>query len=443
MPSSFDAQPTQVTHDPTQRIPFEFGKLPGIDPLVILDQLVEFVRDQLFKIIKDLTGIDLSTIADLMHSIFSPFGIDFPKFADLNPVNLLTKLVNALSGINLDAVGSVAQLIFETVRDSVQHLVDMIVNALTGGRNVGNPIELVQAMMARVGDMVSMAVQSANQAADLARQVMSLVSQVVQGLEDIPVFGDIFEAVNNFAFWVLGWFGITRQSVSDNNPAVAGVLGRITALESQGTPGLEGYADHFNRQVLGTDWANVSPFSPLEIVDGAYVKSWARRVSRFAAKTLVTDTWHVQASIAGLENGKASMFASCAPAAADGGFGGAISLELEHVTYPFNQGGVDYLRLYSINGGLGSGTLRRTATFDTGNIRNGDVLAIEYWLSENTFYVFKNNEEITALRWKDTGNVVQHGVGHRDVVLMTGIVDNGGYPGNGWDNLSVYDIKVA
>lgn len=412
MPNAFDPHTSKADFDPLANLlAFDISKIP-LNITALLDQWKAAIDEFIIPIFKELTGIDLSSPEAFFISLYQII------------------------------VGG-GQAVLSFIQAIIQPVIDLIVNGLTGGFHLGNPMEMVTGLLQGVANIASTAVQSANQAADVARQLMQYVVQVVQNSPVGIIFNDIFDAINGFAFWVLSWFGITRQSVSDNNPAVAGALGRIAALESQGTPGLEGYADHFNRQVLGTDWANISGLAPLAIVDGAYVKSWSKKASRYAAKTLVTDTWHVQASIAGLENGKASMFASCAPATSDGGFGGAISLELEHVTYPFNQGGVDYLRLYSINGGLGSGTLRRTATFDTGNIKNGDVLAIEYWSSNNTFYVFRNNEEITGLRWTDSGNVVQHGLGHRDVVLMTGIIDNGGYPGNGWDDLSVYDIKVA
>jgi hypothetical protein len=274
---------------------------------------------------------------------------------------------------------------------------------------------------------------------------MALVMQVVQGLDDLPVIGDLFDAVQGFAFWILGWFGITQQSVTNTNPAVAAALGRIGALESVNTVGLEGFNDHFDRPLLGTDWADITPYAPLEIVENSHVKSPTRKASRYALKTLVTDTWHVQAAV-GLDHGSANMFASCAPGAADAGTGNGICLELQHEIFyvgPFITGLRDTFRLYSVSGGLLTGTLRKSAVIDGGNVKSGDVLALEYWEDANTFYVFLNNNELTALRWEDTGHAVDHGVGHREVILMTGTQDTVFAPGPAWDDLSAYDIKVT
>lgn len=402
-----------ITNSPLDRMDFS-AFMKSWDLQAFIDQWIALFNDYLFPIIKDITGIDLSS----------------PEAFFISLVQLIANGGAAVSGF-INAI--------------VQVIVDLIFGGITGSSSTGNPLEALAPLFSGLAGAVHTAINSANEAADVARQVMQYVVQVVQGLEDVPVFGDIFEAINSFAFWVLGWFGVTQQSVTDTNPAVAASNGRIAALESAGTVGLEGFADHFNRPDLGTDWADVTPFDPLEIVDGKFVKSDTRRVSRYVAKTLVTDTWHVQAAV-GLDHGKASMFASCAPSASDAGIGDGVCLQLQHERFMFGPivtGHRDTLNLYSISGGLMSGTLRKSVVFDGGNVKSGDVLALEYWESDNTFYVFLNNNEITGLRWIDSGNTVDHGSGHREILLMTGTMDNVFAPGPSWDDMSAYDIKIT
>ena len=414
MPTAFDRSTPSADHSPLQnQMGFDPAK-PTLDIFTLIEQWLSSIEEFVFPLIKDLTGIDLSSPEAFLGSIVAII------------LNGGTSVANFIQAI-------------------VQPIVDFIVNGLTGGSGTGNPLQILQPVLAGLAGVVETAINSANQATDIARQMMALVMQVVQGLDDLPVIGDFIDAVQGFAFWILGWFGITQQSVTDTNPAVAAANGRIAALESINTVGLEGFADHFNRPALGADWADITPYAPLEIVGGAYVKSTTRKASRYTAKTLVTDTWHVQAAV-GLDHGNSTMFASCAPGAADSGTGNGVCLLLQHENFfvgPFPTGSRDTFRLYSMSGGLLNGTLRRQVVIDGGNVKSGDVIAIEYWEDVNTFYVFLNNNELTGLQWIDSGNVVDHGVGNREVILMTGSADNVFAPGSYWDDLSAYDIKVT
>jgi len=207
MPTAFDHSTPKSEHNPLSNLlDFDPSK-PLLDLGTIFEAWQRTMDEFIIPIVKDLTGIDLSSPEAFFASI-------------------------ALLVIN----GGTA--VAEFVKAIVQPIVDFIVNALTGGNGIGNPLELLQPLLAGLAGAVSTAMNSANQAADLARQVMGLVTQIVQGLDDIPVIGDLFEGIQAFAFWVLGWFGITRQSVTDTNPAVAAANGRIAALESINTVGL-------------------------------------------------------------------------------------------------------------------------------------------------------------------------------------------------------------
>lgn len=471
--------------DPTQYQLGQFGMagagaaaLPGRTQPVIMDILRGQLQSSsawgaaseiLFQGLDAAIAFPAAIIKGIVEQLFGVFGIPVPEIGTIGdafdalsyglhqiPIigdvlnfieNLLgfslADLADAFEGISLDEPGSILRAILSVVTEvaggAIQNVIDFIINGLTGNSGAGHPPEVLQSVLAGVGSALSTAVNAANQAADIARQVMQYVVQVVTSAEDIPIFGTIIEAVNSFAFWVLGWFGITRQSVTDTNPAVAAALGRIAALESTGTAGLEGFADHFNREDIGPDWASITGYSPLEIINNQYLKSFHTRAGRYDAKTLLTDTWHVQFTVRGLDFGPGSFYASCPDSATtDAAFVNCIALQLEHFFYG------DVIRLGTITSGLGSGVLRKSIQLDAGVLKEGDVLAVEYWELYNTFYVFLNNNELAGLRWTDTGNAVDHGVGHRGIAVRTSENDTGtGFQGPGFDDMSAYDIKVT
>ncbi|MCB1287432.1 MAG: hypothetical protein KDB47_06995, partial [Mycobacterium sp.] len=62
MPKAFDRGQLRITHDPIQRIDTALPRTPSFDPAsVVLTGLVEAI--------KDLTGIDLSSVEALIQSL--------------------------------------------------------------------------------------------------------------------------------------------------------------------------------------------------------------------------------------------------------------------------------------------------------------------------------------------------------------------------------------
>jgi len=395
-----------ISHSPLDRLDYN-AQSPIADLEAFLDALSEFLDVTIFPIIKNLTGIDLSSPEAFFGSLVGVV---------TNPVGAVLNFVQAL----------------------IQPLIDLIFNGLTGGSSLGNPLELLQPLFNGLQRAIQTAIHSANQATNVARQMAQYVVQIVQSIEETPVFGDIFKMIDSFAFWVLGWFGITKQSVTPQNPAVAGVIGRISALESQGTVGLEGFSDHFDRASIGTDWTNISPYSELTLKDGTHVKGYAVNAGRYTAKTLLTDNWHVQVALRDMDYGNSLMYASCPPATTDSGFTNGMYMK---TTY--NYGGV-YFEVGYLNSGLnGGGTPMKSNHYDLGVVKEGDVIAAEYYTADNTFYYYLNGAEMTDLRWTDTGNKVSHGSGHREVVLLNCGTNSSPQSGPGFDDLSAYDIKVS
>lgn len=307
-----------------------------------------------------------------------------------------------------------------------------------GGALTGNPFELLQPFLTALSGLAGTAIASANQATDIARQIMALVMQIVQGLDVRPVIGDFFEGLQGFAFWVLGWFGITQQSVTDTNPAVAGVLGRVGALESSGTAGLEGFADHFNRPAIGADWVTITPYNALNIEDSQYLHSYNHCAGRFDANTLITDTWHVQFTLARLDFGQSRFFVSTNGTTAESSFTNGLCIDVSSQWYGMQ------VTLYTMSAGLIPGTTLQTQrSWDYGVIKAGDVLAVEYIEADNVFYIYLNNVEVPELQFPDVSNLVSHGPGHREIAVLTNFNDSPSLSGPGFDDMSAYDIKIT
>lgn len=406
MPSSYDARPVAVTNNPTQRLDLSLGNTGDLDPLAFLDQIVSLFTDYLAPVIKDFTGVDLSS-----------------------PEAFFTSIVTMIAG------GGAAALAF--VQAIVQGVVDFIFNGLTGGTGIGNPLEALTPLLSGLAGLAQTAMNSANQATDIARQLAALVVQTVQGLDNVPVFGDIFEMVNSFAFWFLGLFGITQQSVTDSNPAVAGVLGRVAALESSGTPGLEGFADHFNRPAIGPDWVTITPYNDLNIESSQWLKSYNHCAGRYDAELLLTENWHVQFSLAHLDYGQSRFCVSTNGTTAESSFTNGLLFDVAFQWYGTT------ITVYSMTGGLFSGTQQAQRAWDAGVVKVGDVLAVEYIEADNTFYTYLNNVEVPELRFLDSSNLVDHGVGNRGIAVLTNLADNSQFSGPGFDDMSAYDIKVT
>lgn len=406
MPNAYDIRPVKVTHDPTQRIDYAPSQLAGLDPLALAQQIIDMFINQLAPVIKNLTGVDLTS-----------------------PEAFFGSIVTMIVGGGAGAAAFVQAI--------VQGVVDLILNGLTGGSSTGNPIEVLQPVLAALGGAVATAINSANQATDIARQLASTVVQIVQSLPGAPVFVDIFEMVNSFAFWFLGLFGITQQSVTDSNPAVSAALGRIAALESSGTAGLEGFADHFNRPAIGSDWVTITPYNALNIEESQRLKSYNHCAGRYDAELLLTDNWHVQFTLAHMDYGQSRFCVSTNGTTAEASFTNGLLIDVSYQWY-----GVT-VTIYTMTGGLFSGTQQAQRAWDAGVVKDGDVLAVEYIEADNTFYIYLNSSEVPELRYLDSSNLVSHGVGHRGVAVLTNVSDNASFSGPGFDDLSAYDIKVT
>jgi len=133
MPRAFDRRIAPNDHDPLA------GLLDFEDITKTVEQAGDAIRNGVVSVIKELTGIDLSSFVHLFDGIFDEIGLDLPGLADLNPVTLLNNLVGAFDGLDLGP-GAIATAIANAL-DSVPligDIADLIESLVLGGGGSGD-----------------------------------------------------------------------------------------------------------------------------------------------------------------------------------------------------------------------------------------------------------------------------------------------------------------
>lgn len=115
MPRAFDRRIAPSDKDP-------LAGLLDFDLTQVVEESGELIRNFVFgsldgvvAVIKELTGIDLSSWVDLFEGITNEIGLDLPSLAELNPVVLLTNLLGAFDGIDITSPGAVLATIAEAL----------------------------------------------------------------------------------------------------------------------------------------------------------------------------------------------------------------------------------------------------------------------------------------------------------------------------------------
>ncbi|MUM06235.1 hypothetical protein B5P44_15775 [Mycobacterium sp. CBMA 213] len=105
----------------------------------IIPQAIENMKQMVIDFIKELTGLDLSTIEDFLTSFLTQTGLDILGLAALNPVTLLTNLIGALQGIDITNPGAILQAIAHALEgvpvigDVITLLEHIVLGGGTGG----------------------------------------------------------------------------------------------------------------------------------------------------------------------------------------------------------------------------------------------------------------------------------------------------------------------
>lgn len=139
MPSAYDLQRLTVTHSPTDKLDFATGKLPDLDLSVFTDGIIQ--------LIKELTGIDMSSPEAFIASIIELVTTGGPALElaaallDMigtligmpNLGDFLLNLSGALDGIDITNPGAIPAAIAAMIAAGIGTL---ITNLLNGGQGV-------------------------------------------------------------------------------------------------------------------------------------------------------------------------------------------------------------------------------------------------------------------------------------------------------------------
>jgi hypothetical protein len=214
---------------------------------------------------------------------------------------------------------------------------------------------------------------------------------------------DAFSTMGTFVESIFNPSGTTTQLSS-----VASLNGRVSVLEA-GSSGGTGIFDNFNRGSIGSNWTAVTGSSSIAIVSGDYIQnSGSRGASYYSASTLSTDKQRVQATVGTVLAGRASLFICGDPALAN-----YCCLD------------IDMGLLLSATVAIKTGTSVSSMTTRASTTLlpfNNDVFGIDFD-GVDTFTAYRNSAVLFT--WQDTGAVVTHGSGHREV----GIISNSGNSG--------------
>lgn len=368
-----------LSNNPLDRISSQPFK-STFDLEALFEQVKQFVETYLFPAIKDLTGIDLTQLAELLGAI--------------------------------------------------PNLIDTIINSITGGVGIGQGIGALQGVLSGLSGDVKAALNSAAQAADFASQAFNAVIQIVsQGVAPAYQFwGDI---LNGFMFWFLGLFGNT-QATGQTSTTNAGQINAIWAHLNPAATGIRYVFDPsvaLNANYTGTtnpSWTAPTGFS-LPTVHSDYIADTSVHIGVFTGSTLLTDKVHAECIIKYLGGYGSSAIFICGNGTT--GLGQHVMLQVNH------QGFGDSLVIATMTGPNAGYASQVTAAYGVQipNFTVGDVVAIEYD-AVNKYTMFLNNSAVG--NWTNTS--LTHGSGYRECGMYDGGNGFGGL-GPGLGQFVAYD----
>lgn len=429
---------------------------------------IEAAVKEVVEVIKDLTGIDLSSETTLFQPIIDAItsglgggtggalgditsllggipatieGIVAAAIADIPTVgtDVIKSVIDAFAG------GAVAELGGEVGADTtglaaailggIGSLGDAIFNGLTPGQNnTGTSHEQITQGVSQLASKADTARDAATNAYNITSQFGGLLHQLIEDLEDPPIYQtplEFLSAAENF--WATFW-GNLLTSLSPANPATAQNSTQIAALWAHVNPSatvginytFDAAVPLSNNYQGTTNPAFTAPtgFSLPTPHTGhtggpAYIANTSTHIAVFTGNPsgaasdhgLITDRHHVSAVIGDINHGTAQLFCC-----GHGTTGLAQHVTLEVVKALF---GSDVLNICSMTGPNAGRAVQSSYTLPVGFSIN-DVVAIEYDPGTNTFTMFYNSMAV-GTPWPDLGNIITHGAGFREC----GLYDNG------------------
>jgi hypothetical protein len=317
-----------------------------------------------------------------------------------------------------------------------QNIIDALIGGITGDpSSTDNPVQMLGYWVQQLQQSVQGAWSNATSAFNLTTQFGGLLHQAVNDLESLPVFTDAENFLSAIGTTIQTFLGNISTSLSPQNPSIAQSNSQIGALWAALTSTQTGIRYVFDSAVAltaplagGVLAAWVTPTGQtLPTVVNNYVEDSSTKYGIWNASTLQTDQFRVDATILDITQPGINEIICCvnsktAPTQ-------YVSLQLS-----FAQGfGIFFgtaMSIYTYTG-LGTGAVQRTTQAGlTFNVN--DVIGIQ--VSGNVFTMFQNGSPV-GTPWTDSGAVVTHGSGNREVGLITCVSG----PGPGLGNFVAYD----
>lgn len=438
MPNTLSLLPSstqQVTHDPTKTLNGDpLGQL-GDNPFgEMTDAIIFGAVNELLGWIDDATGLDLLGIVTPLESI----------------LGVSTGLLSGFTGwLTPGSTPSVAG------NNVLSPIVDILSGGLSGSSATGYNLLNLQMLINGLATDTGVALQTANAAWAFAQQTMVSLAQIVQQLAVAPIYTFWGDAVNAMQFWLLGWFTNTygtQQQTTTNTSDIGLLFAHINPVTAS-IKYVPSAAIPLTANYVGPDGINsghpaftaLSGVTLLNKGDG-YVGGSVDFVARAAWFTgnpmnaatdhgLITDAYHVETKLMDTNYGVAGYFVNGAVSGTT--LGVHLMLEVDHESFgdsialatytAWNTGRTERFRVSTNNG--------------MSYIHTSDVIAVEHD-GAGHYSVLINGVSVKPdsaadYGWTDTGGVLAHGVGKREI----GWVERNNGPKLG--ELNAYDIVAA
>lgn len=398
------------------------GLRAGISlPLAIIEAIV----NRLFG-----TNIDFNDLGTVLDAIEQVPGVS--QMVDLIKQFTGVDLNTIFDGIDLTDPGAVLvaieQAIQQAIVGAIQEIVDLVFNTLAGSAATQVPLTVLAQTLQALVLSIETATTSATVAFDAAQSLGALFHQAMEGLATVPFYAGPADFLGQLEGVVFALLGNVFQSLSPRNPSIASNNAQINAIWAAIAPSATHTGIRYVFDVttslsaiytVGTNptlpaWTAPTGFGlPTQVaVNGTtgVANDFVTTAAVFTGSTLMSDRFEASMVVEDVAaTGTSSFFLA---GHGTTGLTQHVSLEFEH------EGFADSVHITTYPGGVQQANVSLGLNF----VKVNDVLGIQYdgtllGGGTNTWAMFLNGVQIGP-SWPDTGALITHGVGYREVGVV-------------------------
>lgn len=393
-------------------------------------------------------GIDaINNLLEGINNLTGPIGTFLGNFQIFSGIfGWLNSTGTPFSGINewfsIPGLDALSQEL-EQASANLADIVDLLFNGFSGSFANGVSLGALAKAVGTIVNKIETALSSVSELYGVVAQIAGMIQQLVQDLLNIPFFGGALNLLANFETAITSWWTNITNSLSGANPAIAAANTQITALWTKvAATGTSIKYNFDTNTALSGAWSTVTGYSfPTIVADTHDYVADNNAAAHFAVYStpLTTANNYVSAVIEELvAYGSAQIF-MCGNFAA-GTLNQYVALEVNRQSYG------DSLYLVTYTSARTGRTLRATASTPNWGyvaLAPGDVIAIDYDQTSNTFAIIRNNQKV-GQTWTDSGNVIAHTTGNLFVGVVTDSDAAGfGSSGCGLGEFVAYDVLAT